>query len=246
MVDEGLDRFIDDGEGLMIFENEEDYRNSAIRKFNENHDPATGRFTYGSGGSGGKPKTRGHLERDFSMNRAEGVKQIMADTGHDYGKALEDYQVLFGWCDSTTTCSTIRKAQRGALDGFRQKSFGKSGEILEQYIADAPQWDGGVLFRGVSGREMDKYYDHLQVGDIVDMGGASSWTSDPYSAASFAGHGAVFTWREPKNCTSISHISPHIGEGEVVASKRNVFSVSKIEDVGSKRIIMLENAEETR
>lgn len=67
MEDTGLDRFIEDGKGLLIFDSEDAYRLSRITKCNQNHDPATG-SSDGSGQAG----TQGQF--DSVRRRYEQVK----------------------------------------------------------------------------------------------------------------------------------------------------------------------------
>lgn len=90
---------------------------------------------------------------------------------------------------------------------------------LDEYINKSPKWKGQI-YRGIN-VDAETAASILQ-GQIIDMLGPSSWSSDEYTADRFSGGSKdtrmVFVLGDNKSGVSITHLSTYNGaEGEVLA-----------------------------
>ena len=163
-----------------------------------------GRWTSG-GGSG---YSGGHREESgYDLTDDEKAELIRKDTGmseeeaQEVVSAINDY-TLEGYAD-------IRSAQANGDRG----QYLDEAEAIEKYIDAAPKFGEGDLYRGMS--VPDDFASNLQVGDVIDNGGAlSSWSSNENVADNFAvpeawgGKGAVMVIEGgTQRGASIKHLS---------------------------------------
>lgn len=130
----------------------------------------------------------------------------------------------------------IRKTQRKNAGQYTEtdKKYLKAQNEVEKYIAFAPKWYGGKTYRGVALN--DSALAGLKKGSVVDMGGTSSWSSRLMTAQAFADDNAehselnrvVFQSGTQQRGTSVTHISQHRFENEVLVSKYARYKVNKV------------------
>ena len=184
---------------------------------------------------GGKP-TRGHVKLDenwHDLNDFERFELAKNQISEELGCSQEDAQRYANSVKSFTgqggAFVEIRAYQRGELDGVRAKMIGPTAKALDEYIENAPQWDGGSIYRGISSDERH-FYAGLEKGDVIDMGGASSWTSERSVADEYSGSdGEIFVVDKPTKGTSVSHLSHYPHEGEVAVSSTVSYRVTSVE-----------------
>ncbi|MDR0514640.1 MAG: ADP-ribosyltransferase [Coriobacteriaceae bacterium] len=121
---------------------------------------------------------------------------------------------------------------RNVVDfGPNEPLSAKSERDIAEYLSKAPVWNGGTTYRGIRlGNEPLP-----KPGEIIDMKGHASWTSDKGVALSFAGSGingfqpVIFTSKTQSKGTSIAHLVYSGFEREVLVSKSATYRVDKIE-----------------
>ena len=184
-------------------------------------------------GTGNK---RGHLELGdgYHIKAEDGhilsPRELVArDLGCTEDEAAVQTTAITSFLSSSATCWDIRACQRGELEGFREKSLQPTADALDDYLERAPQWNGGAIYRGISEKEKS-FYSNLAVGDVIDMGGASSWSSERSVANNYAGfYGEIFMVDNPTKGTSTRHLSDFPTENEVTVSSRVTYRVTDIE-----------------
>lgn len=122
----------------------------------------------------------------------------------------------------------IRQYQRGEeIEDWAQGNTAERERLLEGYISAAPKWGGGQTFRGVG-----SHYGMVDAGDVIDMGGTSSWSTDIGTAVSLGKTSShmltVFVCDTQRKGTSTRHLSKHPSEDEVTVSKSARYEVVSI------------------
>ncbi|WP_418244796.1 hypothetical protein [Ellagibacter isourolithinifaciens] len=151
------------------------------------------------------------------------VKQIAEYLGVDEDKAYADYKAVTDFTGHHY--SDIRESARNGGTDERWKQ-------CEDFIANAPQWNGGETRRGIS-LSADEY-SNIKVGAVFDVngGGPASWSTSAGIADSFAGnragHSVVFIAKKHGSATSVKGISRHNDEDEVLASMNNKYKVTSV------------------
>lgn len=173
-----------------------------------------------------KPTQKGHGDGLQLGGFAEvgSAKKIAAFLGlSDEQRAYADYKAVAEY--TGTHYSAIRRAARegGADERWRQ---------CEDYIAHAPQWEGGVTYRGIEWPR--ETFGQIKVGAQIDIngGGPASWSTSSSTSDSFAGNKAgssvVFIAKRQKKATSIKGVSRHPGENEVLVSMSTKYRVTGV------------------
>lgn len=136
---------------------------------------------------------------------------------------------------------------RQVRESQQQGSPSPQAEAVESYIASAPTWNGGKLYRGisVSSSEASKIIADAESGKPFDQRGTSSWTSTSsvgkdYTSSETASRGNVkILYRTPGTSqgTSIQHLSKHPDENEVIISKNAQWVATSVKKQGSIYII---------
>jgi SPP1 gp7 family putative phage head morphogenesis protein len=158
-----------------------------------------------------------------------GVQNIDAD---NLAKQLHTIEEFTGTDDYTT----MRMAARG--EKVSEEMIEKAKQ-LEDYIAQAPKFDD-TIYRGIivpEGSDWAKF----DVGDVIDMGGASSWSSMDSVAWEFSQKidnptdmSIVFEVNKTNKGTSIRHLSQFEEEDEVLVSATGKYKVIRGELRGEK------------
>lgn len=192
----------------------------------------------------GAVKDRGHLTTsklppsvdDRGVRRQ--VLQVMTDTGlgREEATLLRDSVNMF----SRSDFREIRASQQHGTPSSQAES-------VERYIAAAPKWNGGTLYRGisVSSSDADKLIADAKAGKPFDQRGTSSWSSTSsvgkgYTIPETASRGNVkVLYRTPgtKLGTSIRHLSKHQDENEVIISKNAKWVATSVKKQGATYII---------
>lgn len=131
----------------------------------------------------------------------------------------------------------IRDAQlTGAKD-----IYGQRGELIENYIKSARQWDNSVpLQRGmrVNADLIETLKLNMKTGTPFDVNrsGTASWSTKMDVARGFAESyddrvPVIFRTKKMKNATPIMHLSSLGNEMEVFSSKDNRFKLKKMEKI---------------
>ena len=153
----------------------------------------------------------------------------------------------------------IRKIQNGIDPGYLSKreleKFTQKGEAIEEYIEAKGPYKGEI-YRGMN-TDNDL---GLKKGQVIDMRGTSSWTTDEQLGHDWAGKHSngdkgeynmlsgnerayVFKMQAPKKSAYIDDISENQGEKEVLVSKDVRFKITNIHDTGTQTIVTVKEAE---
>lgn len=182
-------------------------------------------------------KAPGEVTPDTKVEMPEGHRY----GGHDI--TMPDWETGIGildrikeniGCDDTTAgeirnafvdysgvyCGAIKQASE---TGKGPKKYTEPAEYIDKYCEEAPTWNGGTLYRGVtmSQTQVAAYKQACEVGEEIDMHGISSWSSDRGTAVGFGKQGVVFicengtTWG-----SSIKGYSKYTKEDEVLVSSK--------------------------
>lgn len=161
-------------------------------------------------------------------NYAEAKEQWVKDnTEVDPSKAY-DTGIAIGYFTGSYS-SEIRESQKNG----KNDEYGKYGELIEDYISKAPQWDNSHdLHRGMglSADTVDGIIKGIKSGKTFDInnGGTASWSlkyaiSEGFTSTANGKVPVIFRTKTMKNATSIEHMSSIHGEHEVFSSKKNNF-----------------------
>lgn len=193
----------------------------------------------------GTVQARGHLsDSQLPASVAGGsggrrqVLQVMADTGLDREEAEQMRKAVKGFSGSDS--SQVRESQQ-------QGSPSSQAKAVEDYIASAPTWNGGRLYRGisVSPSEANKLIADAEAGKPFDQRGTSSWTSSSsvgkdYTSPGTTSSGKVkilYRTSGTSQGTSIQHLSEHPDEHEVIISKDAQWVATSVKKQGATYII---------
>lgn len=175
-------------------------------------------------------------EKDYKYTKEEQIEAVKGFTIGDY--------------------FDIRKIQCGKDPGYMSakelETFKKKGEAIEEYI-DANGPYKGKIYRGMN-TDDDL---GLKTGQVLDMRGTSSWTTDKKQGYDWAGQHSngdkgeyniksgkerayVFEMKAPKKSTYIDDISENQGEKEVIVSKTVQFKITGIKETGTQTIVTVE------
>lgn len=181
------------------------------------------------------PETRGHIPH---MKGQELYDHTMKELGVSEQEAKDMIKEVSGYTDGYAT--DMRTWQQGGkqwdMQEMTPKEAQRMSEQVEKYIAKAPKWEGGEIYRGIgiSEDEAHKLLDDISFSmKPLDMKGTSSWTSDKSIADDFsewngADIAVIFKAPGTKKGTSIDHISD-FSQSEVLVSKDARWNVKKIE-----------------
>ena len=191
------------------------------------------------------PQYRGHLkasdmpksivsDKGFGDANTRPVLQVMSDTGLSKDKASA-LQSAVKWY-SSGDYQDIRKSQRSGNPSEKAKA-------LEEYIAIAPKWNGGKIYRGinVSASEANKIISDAEKGTVFSGGGTTSWSSSNAVAKQYAGTGngikIMYRTSGTKLGTSIRHLSKNPDEDEVAISQTARWKPTGVKKQGGIYII---------
>jgi len=167
--------------------------------------------------------------------KANGVKISLEEARETY-KAVRSYTGL--------NYGKIRAFEHGGIEGLKKWIVEASGggkdlwaskskdiialvknqsKQLSNFIKYSTKYNDDMIFRGINiGWNDAKLF---KEGQIIDMGGVSSWSSERSVAKNFGN--VIFRFKN-KAGTSIQHISPVAGEKEVLIANQTKFKIGKI------------------
>lgn len=192
-----------------------------------------GRWTSGGGGSGGASEfTGGHRKEDgYDLTDDEKVSLVCKDTGMSEEEAQEVVSAINDY-----TIEGYQRIREAQVSGWPEDAADQAAAI-EKYIDAAPKYGEGDLYRGMV--VPDDFVGSIQVGDVIDNGGAlSSWSSNENVANNFTSAGP---WGEKgtvlvieggtKRGTSIKHLSANgRDEDEVLIPASARYEITDIFD----------------
>lgn len=188
---------------------------------------------------------RGQLSEDiieqlngYAEADEEAYYRFIADElGISVDKAKEYTDSVMAYTDAGSDIySEVRRYQRQEpLQFMSEEDVSKLSNDIEEYIKNAPRWNGGTTYRGVtvSDDELTKY----QKGYRVTMGGTSSWTGTKQIAIDFSSRNAsserpneiIYHCETQNKGTGIKHMSVFQEEDEILCSKDSIYIVDRVE-----------------
>lgn len=106
------------------------------------------------------------------------VEDIARETRSSASRAQDYYTAISGY--KGADFDAMRAVQNGNgdqyLDSYRQK-MEKQAADAEEYLSKAPRWNGGTTYRGIMLHSGDAH-DVFKTGEVIDMKGMSSWSTD--------------------------------------------------------------------
>ena len=190
---------------------------------------------YGSAGASGggvSEFTGGHRKEDgYDLTDDEKVSLVCKDTGMSEEDAQEVVSAINDY-----TIEGYQRIREAQVSGWPEDAADQAAAI-EKYIDAAPKYGEGDLYRGMV--VPDDFAGSIQVGDVIDNGGAlSSWSSNENVADNFTSAGS---WGEKgavlvieggtKRGTSIKHLSANgRDEDEVLIPASAQYEVTDIYD----------------
>ena len=191
----------------------------------------------------GIPQSRGHVKTasmpqpigDSKSSRS--TLQIMADTGCSRLDATKQQKAVSQYSD--IDYHAVRESQQKGHPS-------ENAQAIEQYIAAAPKWNGGTIYRGINaGQETtNKILSSAQSGEPFDLGGVTSWSSTRSTAEGFIKKGksadrtqVLLRTAGTNQGTSIKHLSVHPEEDEVAISQNARWVATSVKKQGSMYIV---------
>lgn len=198
----------------------------------------------GSGeGSGSAKPSRGHLERDGDLGLISTNEYLDRNATHIEKDLKVNRKAAIDMADSIRAFNgnehiAIRHAQQGRND---EQFLKDKGNAIENYIEKAPSYKGKI-YRG----QRSKIGNDYKIGQVIDMNGTSSWSSDKIIADEFAQKAllnpgqkrVVFSVNNVIQSASIAHLSFH-DEAEVLVSKNQKFKITNMVPNGNVTEITL-------
>lgn len=177
------------------------------------------------------PKVTQQIRRSHltEMSEKDAKATIINELGVNHEGASKYYDNVLDYTGSDY--GKLREYQRTGKGTAKIRTM---DEYIEGYIEKAPKWDGGDIYRGVSMSDVELR--QLKIGTQLNQGGTSSWSSDKDLAKYFANHAKddakrnkiIYVLEKTDQATSISHISQHANELEVLVSKKSSQTITKI------------------
>lgn len=196
-------------------------------------------------GAAGKPKEtaaagavarRGHVDNPAEYQGGKNIDKVKGDLKAASGKDFTDDEVKAMVTSvrdySLTDYYDIRK---DFVEGKTKTAAYKKAVEMEKFIEASPKWEGGELYRGMK-MDNDKaqaFSANLKKGQVMDMKGISSWSSDKKIASSMASPSAstqsfIFILPKTSKGTSIAHLSSFPIEQEVSISALAQFKIKGV------------------
>lgn len=116
--------------------------------------------------------------------------------------------------------------------GKYKSTYNEMAENIEQFIQRSPKWSGDI-YRGANIPK--SVLSSYKNGDVIDMMGVSSWTSNIDVADSYTyktmDPRTIFHSSGTKQGTSIKHLAHYTQEDEVIVSSKTRWQIEKIEQI---------------
>lgn len=119
------------------------------------------------------------------------------------------------------------------------RDFDEARSLIDKYIEKAPPYDGEI-YRGLAFNDGGNFSKDLQNGNVIDMKGISSWSSNQEIAEKFinklnnATYGVLFNCKNKKG-VGIHHLSVLPNEEEVLQSSNAKFKINNVKVFTNKR-----------
>lgn len=177
-----------------------------------------------------KIKATAQKQRELVAQRIDKIKKgcwVSEEKAKEYSDVLDDWTA-----SAYEGIRTVQNGFRKSFDGMvyseaQLAKFAKQSEIIEDFISRAPKYKG-EMFRGIA-------LDHqpIKKGQVINMAGTSSWSTDEAVAKSFANsrlnkeHCVIF---KTIGVSKGTEIDPFVdfGEKEVLVSKEVKFKVVNV------------------
>lgn len=226
-----------------------------VRKFNENHDPATGRFTSGKGGAynsktmpGQYKDVEGMNEYEYYMeNEQKRFDDIKKLTGVDDEIAKKYLNALCGNSDSFVRARNAGSEYKNSwfygqdreIRAGETKEAREKAKTIHEYIEKAPKFEGEI-YRGLT--LSNETISSFKEGAVFKENGLlSSWTSSKdvardvaYTRSEELGmRQVVLSTKNPEYGTPVAHLSMFGNwEQEVLVSnmKESRYTINKVEE----------------
>ena len=191
-----------------------------------------------------RPAPRGHLG---IMEEQDAKETIQKELGCTSSEATEYYGAIDRW--SRSGYSAVRQYQQGKLSPENRLDYNEvaqRAQAIEDYIENAPQWKGDPIYRGgwkppeEGAMLMQEIRDKIKSGGTMTMKGTASWSSDKGTSNKFMGdpideYSFLYETKGNVKATSIKHMSAMASENEVLMSKTQEFTPTKIRKMNGRR-----------
>lgn len=190
-----------------------------------------------------------------------GIQKMEMPTGMPYDQKIESIKELTLVDDATAKDFEsavkgftyqwdyeIRHYQMGDKSlvphhGHTIAEIDKKAHDLEEFISKSPKWGGGATYRGMSlsQNNLAKYKDDMAKGNLIEMKGSASWSTDESIGEKFArmnlgqndpagdqmSEKVLFVNnKEQPLGTSIRHLSNYSNESEILCSKNARYKIT--------------------
>lgn len=219
-----------------------------VGDFNPYHDPGTGRFTTGSGGSAtgvsgeiesgsGDPEHKdvqwvnmyGHLNPAAYVAAAK-------ELGCSVGTASKLLHSTIDFLNNPDGLRTVYNGGKNSLgdkfqSGMTDKRARRSVQGLETFIEKSPKWKSGPIYCMFNGNS-DAVVGLAQQGKKIDLGGPTLWTSNKAEIDGRSGV-VVVARSTAQKATSVKHLSRFKSDAVVSSGKASFKPSGEIEQNGS-------------
>jgi len=165
------------------------------------------------------------LTQTTDINKAKALKDAVFGFTYRWDYEIRKYQM-------EEVTSDFKSLYGHSIEKIKEKA-----ELLEEFIARSPKWEGGTTYRGmcISKRQLDELLEKLKSEEGAGMLGSSSWSTqlntskvfaqmkynEPISEYEYRTQKVVLYSRKQKNASSIQYLSKYFGEAEVLSSEKN-------------------------
>ena len=180
---------------------------------------------------------RGQSSMSGAAKRVKGraIDALAANGRNDAGMtAAQEREVTAYVLDRDHEVEKVRRVQQGENIGPEQARFREMGETIEQFISEN-ETQSGIIWRGI--RAPYDYADGLEIGQVIDQNGTSSWSSEvsrtlDYAARNdYSGRPTIFRMAEGAKAAKIGDWSKktlEMDDDEYLLSRRREMRVVDI------------------
>jgi cation transport regulator len=185
--------------------------------------PGSGRRPYGK--QSGDTKTRDHANNGETELSDSQKRDIVKSDFSDAGIDADDEMI-------NSTIKSVTDFTDGDYRRIRSDPEGEKAQAIEKYIEAAPKYSGDEIYRGIGLTESQ--LSSISDGDIIDMKGISSWSSDKDKAEEYSVTQSAFSddvniavvlTVRPKTAVSITHLTQYPKEKELLYGSKTKFKV---------------------
>jgi hypothetical protein len=185
--------------------------------------PGSGRTPYGK--QSGDIKTRDHVNNSETELSDSQKRNIVKNDFNDAGIDADDKTI-------ESTIESVTDFTDGEYRSIRNNPEGTKAKAIENYIEISPKYSGDEIYRGIGLTETQ--LNSVSGGDIIDMKGISSWSSDKSKAENYSVTQDAFSDDinipvvlkvKPKTAVSITHLTKYPKEKELLFSSKTKFKI---------------------